>query len=336
MSAQETTLFEFPCIGDDLNEKDRSGDPKFTLDLLRRIVDECSNPPAFRGVKTPITELLDQDTTKPPQKPSKDNPRDRGPKDKDNKGKLNSRATEKKGAPEGDKKGPSKLPAHERPSTFPQGLKRPDLNATVDGNKIASEFQRQLFDDITGNCLRCHAKTHSRATCKEPAGRWETKFDAEKDKYWLGTLKWQQKSQAEKAGGKAKPPPTLIQKESRFQTLSFSSQEDDNPALQHRSHEIRTSRNRTDPEPPGSDDEDDELTPAALLECIMYDTDMHMVDYIGDAREVLIAPAGQPYIPRPIPRRYAWHLPDRGRASCTLEGNRTTYPHTPPTLDARC
>jgi hypothetical protein len=70
------------------------------------------------------------------------------------------------------------------PPNFPQGLKRPDLNATVDGNKIASEFQRQLYDDITaGNCLRCHAKTHSRATCKEPAGRWETKFDAEKDKY---------------------------------------------------------------------------------------------------------------------------------------------------------
>jgi hypothetical protein len=119
MSAQETTLFEFPCIGDDLNEKDRSGGPKFTLDLLRRIVDECSNPPAFRGDKTPITELLDQDTTKPPQKPPKDNPRDKGPKDKENKGKLNSRATEKKGVPEGDKKGPSKLPAHERPSTFP-------------------------------------------------------------------------------------------------------------------------------------------------------------------------------------------------------------------------
>jgi hypothetical protein len=188
MSAQETTLFEFPCIGDDLNEKNRDEDPKFTLDSLRQIVDECSKPPAFRGVKTPITELLDQDTTKPSQKPLKDNPRDKGPKDKDNKGKLNSCATEKKGAPEGDKKGPSKLPAHERPSTFTQGLKRPDLNATVDGNKIVSEFQRQLYDDIAaGNCLRCHAITHSRASCKEPAGRWEAKFDSEKDKYWLGT-----------------------------------------------------------------------------------------------------------------------------------------------------
>ncbi len=108
------------------------------------------------------------------------NPRDKGSKDKDNKGMLNSRATEKKDAQDGDRK--SKLPAHERPSTFPQGLKRPDLNATVDGNKIASEFQRQLFDDIThGNCLRCHAKIHFRSSCKEPVGKWETKFDTEKD-----------------------------------------------------------------------------------------------------------------------------------------------------------
>jgi hypothetical protein len=45
----------------------------------------------------------------------------------------------------------------------------------------------------------------------------------------------------------------------------------------------------TDPEPPESDDDDDELTPAALLECIMADTDMHIVDYLGDAREVLLS-----------------------------------------------
>ena len=79
MSAQETALFEFPCIGYDLNVKNRSGDPKFTLDLLRQIVDACSNPPAFRGVKTLITELLEQDITTPSQKPLKDNPRDKGP-----------------------------------------------------------------------------------------------------------------------------------------------------------------------------------------------------------------------------------------------------------------
>lgn len=45
------------------------------------------------------------------------------------------------------------------------GLKRPDLDATVDGNKIASETQRQLYDDIKrGNCTRCHKGGHIQKT----------------------------------------------------------------------------------------------------------------------------------------------------------------------------
>ncbi len=63
MSHQETTLFECPCIGDDLNARDRNGQPRFTLERLRAVVDACSNPPQIRGVKTPITELLDQEAT---------------------------------------------------------------------------------------------------------------------------------------------------------------------------------------------------------------------------------------------------------------------------------
>jgi hypothetical protein len=63
MSNQETTLFECPCIGDDLNAKDRSGKPRFSLERLRVIVEQCSNPPQFRGVKTPITELLEHEPT---------------------------------------------------------------------------------------------------------------------------------------------------------------------------------------------------------------------------------------------------------------------------------
>ncbi len=55
MSAQETTLLECPCIGDDLNARDRSGNMRWTLKRLRAIIDLCSNPPQFRGVKTPIT-----------------------------------------------------------------------------------------------------------------------------------------------------------------------------------------------------------------------------------------------------------------------------------------
>jgi hypothetical protein len=140
---------------------------------LHAVIDRCSNPPQFRGIKSPITELLEQEGIKTAPNPQHE------------KKKLNSRATEKQNA-----KTPSKRPAHELPCSFPVGLKRPDLTATVDGKVIASEFQRQLFDDIKhGNFVRCHAKDHAWATCKEPVGRWEAKFDENKDKYWQGTLK---------------------------------------------------------------------------------------------------------------------------------------------------
>ncbi len=173
---------------------------------LKRVVDQCSNPPAFRGVKTPITELLETDPAKTPNKHS---PRDKGSGPPETKRKLNTRAAEKNG--QVDKTG--KRPSHERPTIFPKGLKRHDLNATVDGHAIASEFQQKLYDDIAaGNCIRCHAKDHTRATCKETAGRRETKFDNEKDKYWAGTLKWQQKALAEPTSTKTKTPPTLVQK----------------------------------------------------------------------------------------------------------------------------
>jgi hypothetical protein len=190
LSAQETTVFDCPCIGDDLNETDRAGRLVWTLDKLKRVVDQCSNPPAFRGVKTPITELLEQD---PAKNPHKQNPRDKGSGPPETKRKLNARATEK--SDQADKNG--KRPPHERPAIFPKGLKRPDLNASVDGHAIASEFQQKLFDDITaGHCVRCHSKDHLHSACKEPAARWETKFDHEKEKYWTGTLKWQQKAAA--------------------------------------------------------------------------------------------------------------------------------------------
>ncbi len=139
MSAQETTIFECPFIGDDLNARDRSGSMRWTLERLRTVIDRCSNPPQFRGVKTPITELFEQE--------------------KDKK-KLHSRATEKMA--KADPKTPTKRPAHELSASLPAGLKRPDLTATVDGKLIASEFQRQLFDDIKhGNCVRCHSKEHA-------------------------------------------------------------------------------------------------------------------------------------------------------------------------------
>jgi hypothetical protein len=55
MSSQETTVFDgIPAIGDDLLAKDARGAPRYTLDKIKRAIDACSNPPYFRGVKTPI------------------------------------------------------------------------------------------------------------------------------------------------------------------------------------------------------------------------------------------------------------------------------------------
>jgi hypothetical protein len=66
MSAQEATGFDnCPSIGDNLIEKDWTGKNRYTLDKLKRAIDACSNPPYFRGVKTPITDLLDLTDSKP-------------------------------------------------------------------------------------------------------------------------------------------------------------------------------------------------------------------------------------------------------------------------------
>jgi hypothetical protein len=113
------------------------------------------------------------------------------------------------------------------------------LAATVEGKLIASEFQCQLFDDIKlGNCVRCHAKDHARATCKEPVGRWEVKFDENKDKYWAGTLKWQQKSQQEKTDTPVTTPPTLVQKKKESRRHHLFDSEDDNLPLQCRAQHL--------------------------------------------------------------------------------------------------
>ena len=73
MSAQETTIFDHcPSIGDDLSAKDARGRPKYTLERLKRSIDECSNPPHFRGVKTPVTDLLDKPEVKPKEKEKRD------------------------------------------------------------------------------------------------------------------------------------------------------------------------------------------------------------------------------------------------------------------------
>jgi hypothetical protein len=159
MSAQETTVFEnCPAIGDDLLQKDLTGRTRYTLDKLKRAIDACSNPPYFRGVNTPITELLDSAETKAP-KQKRDQTK---VKDKSKDGKDHPKQSSKSKGDHTSKPHLARRPDHEKPAKFPEGLTRPDIDATVDGNKIASEAQRHLFDDIKrGNCTRCHKGDHT-------------------------------------------------------------------------------------------------------------------------------------------------------------------------------
>jgi hypothetical protein len=122
MSPAETTVFNIPAIGDDLGERNGFGDPKYTMAKINRAVDTCSNPPQFRGVKNPITGLLDPD--------HKSKREDHGKKDHgEKKDKLQSRQNTVR----------DPRPAHEKQSGFPSGLKRPDL--TFDGRR-AQHLQR--------------------------------------------------------------------------------------------------------------------------------------------------------------------------------------------------
>ena len=106
----------------------------------------------------------------------------------------------------------------------------------VDGNKIASEAQRQLYDDIKrGNCTRCHKGGHIRRDCKDPKAKWEEKFDKEKEKYWESVLKWQARATP---GSKpvSSTPPTLHAKpaakpEQRASSIASDSDEDDTPTF---------------------------------------------------------------------------------------------------------
>ncbi len=68
MSAQETTVFDgCPAIRDDLTQTTVTGKTRYTLDKVKRIIDACSNPPYFRGVSTPITDLLESADPKVPK-----------------------------------------------------------------------------------------------------------------------------------------------------------------------------------------------------------------------------------------------------------------------------
>jgi hypothetical protein len=260
MSAQETTVFDHcPAIGDDLLQKTVLGQRKFTLDKLKRSIDACSNPPYFRGVNTPITDLLDSAESRPP-KQKRDQAKAKDGKAKDNK--APSKPQDKdKGA---NNPHLARRPEHEQPAKFPGGLKRPDLEATVDGNKIASEAQRQLYDDIKrGNFTRCHKGGHIRKDCREPKAKWEDKFDKEKAQSWTIVLKWQQRASGQKDNPTATPKtatlaPTLhVKLEKRFHLLDPDDDDDDEFAP------LRSYR-LTMHDPDDDDDDADDVTPALL------------------------------------------------------------------------
>ncbi len=144
MLAQETTVFEgCPAISDNLSSVNLRGAKRFTLEKIEQSIDACSNPPYFRGVKTPITHLLDLLDPKP-AKLKRNQTKTHTNKDSKTRSDTKTPANPQKS----DKPYLARRPAHEQPAKFPDGLKRPDLEAVVDGNKIASEAQRLLYDDI--------------------------------------------------------------------------------------------------------------------------------------------------------------------------------------------
>jgi hypothetical protein len=230
MSAQETTVFDCSSIGDDQSAKDHRGRAKYSLARIKQSIDDCSNPPHYRGVKTPVTDILDQappTLTKEKRDQTKEQSRKEAPK-------VENTAKEKRDQtkPTPNSAHLARRPDHEQPSKLPAGLKRPDLEALVDGNKIASEVQRQLYDDIKrGYCTRCHKGGHIRKDCKEPKTKWEEKFDKEKIQYWDSVVKWQAR-----ATTGSKPPPTLHQKtapkpEQRASSIASDSDEDNSTAF---------------------------------------------------------------------------------------------------------
>ncbi len=117
-------------------------------------MDACTQPPPFRGTKSPIDDLINR-----PKLKTTDTSVARAmgqPSDK----KVN-------GNNEQRKKNDTQ-PSHERPSSFPATLKRPDPKMTVNGKSISSEQHRTLYDDIKNDrCTRCHQKGHLRRHCPD-------------------------------------------------------------------------------------------------------------------------------------------------------------------------
>jgi hypothetical protein len=127
----------------------------WTLARIKQKIDACTQPPPFKGTRTPITDLIAR-----PKNPKTDTPEKRKPFDKtkprDNKHRDSNQSKTTQGK--------DWRHAHEKPESFPIGLKRPDPKMIVDGRPISSEQQQKLYDDIKkGRCTRCHKTGHYRA-----------------------------------------------------------------------------------------------------------------------------------------------------------------------------
>jgi hypothetical protein len=309
MSAQETTVFDHcPANGDDLLQNKVLGQRKFPLDKLKRSIDARSNPPYFRGVSTPITDLLDSAESRPP-KQKRDQAKAKKGKTKD--GRAFSKSHDKdKGA---NNPHLARRPEHEQPAKFPEGLKRPDLEATVDGDRITSAAQRQLYDDIKrGNCTRCDKGGHIRKDCREPKAKWEDKFDKEQANYWTSVLKWQQRASDSKANPTVTSKavtlaPTLhVKPEKRFQLLAPDYGSDDEPAPL-RSYRLTTQ------DPVDTDDDDDvppsrfddaDTAPAVVaptpvtVAAILADVDRRLAHYPRDDDHIVMTNGNATPAPR--------------------------------------
>ncbi len=163
MSAQETTVFDCPSIGDDLSAKDARGRVKYTLETIKRSIDDCSNPPHFRGVRTPVKDILDQPETKL-NKEKRDQTKDGDKKDR-TKSKDKSKDKEKRD----QVKDPAKAhlachPDHEQPSKFPTVLSGPTLMRSSMATRLP--LKRNASSTTTSNVATARAATKAVTSAK--------------------------------------------------------------------------------------------------------------------------------------------------------------------------
>ncbi len=163
----------------------------------------------------------------------------------------------------------------------------------MDGHKIASEAQRQLYDDVKcGNCTRCHKRGHNRKDCKEPKAKWKEKFDKEKLLYWTSVQKWQQRATQPSGTGPTDPfkPSTLhIKPEKRFNTLLSESVSDDSDDPYTPLYHYRMTMPDPDDKDDYEDSEDSEtftvpdelkaVAPTLSVAAILADVDQQLTHY---------------------------------------------------------